>query len=423
MANYTNSDIFNEYIKISEANDANDSKKALDKNPRADSLTKEKIGKLYNLENNLPKSMTYDNNIMEVAHPKPHVVAPAYDRINALVENNIERQNIILHIVNKRTDGLLTQRKYAQDELIKSLVRIGNDMDNRNEEELRSLADECLEGFKKKADLDVGDWLKDLFLGSEVPDWAKPVLAALRADVISVPVALGIATALGLPLAGVASAGTLAGLIAGPLLSFIYGMDERSRSVVEAGNDALEAIETLLEQHWYSGKLDQPTNISLLNNLKSSISNLIEKNKVYMEHIENLKQSKNKDAASGVAAAENLQPIKDAVDNFINLYGEVSANFKSIEQDYEEDIASLPLALKKYFSVFHRKISPVTRLMSSLRTLRDATKIWRDNLGKEYQELHQHTEDAKDASKELSSKKSEPISPPASSPKPSVGEK
>ena len=46
--------------------------------------------------------------------------------------NNIERQNILLHIVNKRNDGLLTQRKYAQKELMLSLVRIANDLDNKN---------------------------------------------------------------------------------------------------------------------------------------------------------------------------------------------------------------------------------------------------------------------------------------------------
>jgi hypothetical protein len=107
---------------------------------------------LYEVKPKSSDDMSYKNNIMEIAHPNSLVIAPAYDKINGLVENNIERQNILLHIVNKETNGLLTQHKYASDNLILSLVRVANDLDNRDQDELRSLADTCLMQLKKEAE-------------------------------------------------------------------------------------------------------------------------------------------------------------------------------------------------------------------------------------------------------------------------------
>ena len=147
------SEIFDNFVKIAQdkniiSNDSKKSKDALEKNPRADSLDISAIEALYGVK---PKTETpYKNNIMEVAHPSPLVIAPSYDKINGLVENEIERQNINLRIVNKNPDGLLTQRKYAEKEFLLSLVKVANDLDNKNEEQLRKLADHCLETFSEK---------------------------------------------------------------------------------------------------------------------------------------------------------------------------------------------------------------------------------------------------------------------------------
>lgn len=145
-----NSEIFDNFVKIAQekgmiSEDAPEkAKKALEQNPRWSSDTKEVIEKLYDLKPDSPKEMQYKKNIAEVAHPDPAVVSPAYDRLNGLVENINERQNILLHIVNKNNDGLLTQHRYAEKELILSLVRIGNNLDNQDKDELRILADACL---------------------------------------------------------------------------------------------------------------------------------------------------------------------------------------------------------------------------------------------------------------------------------------
>lgn len=153
------SEVFNAFIKIAEEKgmiplDAPDkAKKILEKDPRWDSLDISAIEALYGVKPNLPKDNQYVRNIMEDAHPNSVIMSPAHDKLNGLVENNNEQQNILLHIVQKDPDGLSTHRKYAKQDLILSLVRIANDLDNRNQEELRKLADTCLEqtDIKKEA--------------------------------------------------------------------------------------------------------------------------------------------------------------------------------------------------------------------------------------------------------------------------------
>lgn len=144
------SEIFDSFVKIaqekgliSEGVHAEHTEKNLD-NPRWDSLSIEQIGKLYNTKPDLPEDMQYKKNIIEDAHPEPVVLSPAHDKLNGLVENEQEGQNIRLRIVMKQPDGHLTNRKYARKQLLLSLVSLANEMDNRDEHELRKLADVCL---------------------------------------------------------------------------------------------------------------------------------------------------------------------------------------------------------------------------------------------------------------------------------------
>jgi hypothetical protein len=143
----SNSEIFNNFVKIAEEQgltSSDDTKKKLEKTRRADSLSIEDIEKLYNVKPDQPKGAKYKRNITENAHPESVIVAPSYDKLNALVENDNERQNIILNIVNKTPNGHLTQHKYAENKLILNLVRVANDLDNRDQDKLMSLADTCL---------------------------------------------------------------------------------------------------------------------------------------------------------------------------------------------------------------------------------------------------------------------------------------
>lgn len=145
----TRSQIFDNFIKISQekgliANDSSEAKKKLEETKRADSLDAKAISQLYGVKNPAPKDMEYQQNIIEIAHKKPVIIGPSYDKLNALVENNQERQNILLRIVNKTPDGLSTQRKYAEQELTLTLVQLANNFDNTDQDKLRKLADSCL---------------------------------------------------------------------------------------------------------------------------------------------------------------------------------------------------------------------------------------------------------------------------------------
>jgi hypothetical protein len=123
-------------------------------NPRHDSLSIEQISKLYGNKPKTFKAMEYKKNIMEIAHPEMEVLFQAHDKLNGLIENEMEGQNIRIHISLKEPDGHLTQRKYAEMQLVNNLVRVANDLDNRNQDKLCKLADVCLlqaSSLKKQA--------------------------------------------------------------------------------------------------------------------------------------------------------------------------------------------------------------------------------------------------------------------------------
>ncbi len=146
----SNSDILNNFIKIAKENGLISDKapdkaqQILEKTRRADSLSVADIEKLYGIKTDMAKDNKYNRNIVEDAHPESYVASNAHDKLNGLVENINQRQDIILNIINKTPNGHLTQHKYAEKDLILSLVRVGNDLDNQNKEKLRVLADTCL---------------------------------------------------------------------------------------------------------------------------------------------------------------------------------------------------------------------------------------------------------------------------------------
>lgn len=148
------SEIFENFIKIAEEKGLVESDKAidkLDKTRRHDYLSADDIARLYNIKCDLPEGMKYERNIIEDAHPNSVVVSPSYDKINGLVENQNECQNIILNIVNKPVNGQLTGHKYAYNELTLNLIRLANDLDNKNNYELLNLADACLNQIGAKS--------------------------------------------------------------------------------------------------------------------------------------------------------------------------------------------------------------------------------------------------------------------------------
>ncbi len=159
------SDIFEEFARIAQAKGLIASEHAEhtekdfhETNPRMDSLSIEQIGKLYNNKPQSPKEMEYKKNIMEIAHPEPAILFQSHDKLNSLIENENEGQNIRMRIVMKTPDGQYNQRKYAEKQLILSLLRTANDLDNRGQEQLSKLADVCLEQASGKQFTKTAQW-------------------------------------------------------------------------------------------------------------------------------------------------------------------------------------------------------------------------------------------------------------------------
>lgn len=161
MTKFNNSDIFNSFAKIAKEKGLIEPDKDFDKTHektkkeiyknkyRADSLSIKDIEHLYNVKPPAPKDMEYIRNIIENAHKDPLMIADSYDKINGLIENQNERHDIIVNILSKVPNGLLTQHKYAQKDLILSLVRLGNFLDTNNLDKLANLSDHCLQKLSK----------------------------------------------------------------------------------------------------------------------------------------------------------------------------------------------------------------------------------------------------------------------------------
>ena len=105
------------------------SKKALEADRRVDSLTAEKISKLYNLDVNTKGK----RNIVEEAHPETLVAFESYYKLNGVLKNDNESQDITINILNRKQTGFLVHEKLAsQSALINSLVKTANYLDSRD---------------------------------------------------------------------------------------------------------------------------------------------------------------------------------------------------------------------------------------------------------------------------------------------------
>lgn len=136
------SDVFDEYCRIMEEKghirkDAQESKSPTRVEKETSEDYREKIKALYGLDIKLNDS---NKSIIEQAHPETVVVAPAYDRMNAVVENIQERHNVMTGIALKPNNGNLTQHRYAKKQLLDELIRLGFNLDNEGEEELAKQA-------------------------------------------------------------------------------------------------------------------------------------------------------------------------------------------------------------------------------------------------------------------------------------------
>jgi len=153
------SEIWDEFEKlalaqglISEGSESDMEKFDPSESSRTDSLARDAVALLYGVQ---PDTI-YDEKktLMDQAHPDTFVVGRAYDAMNAVVENNYQRQDMMAYIALKQPNGHLTQRRYvaAKHELTNSLVKAAFLLDNRDEIELMSLADSCAARLDERGD-------------------------------------------------------------------------------------------------------------------------------------------------------------------------------------------------------------------------------------------------------------------------------
>lgn len=146
------SEVFKEYVKQSKSEGL--VKEADYSEARIGSDNDDAISLLYGIKPNGKKD---DKSIVEKAHPETAVVGPAYDAMNAIVENVQQRQNMMAYIAHKTPSGDLTMHRYvkAKSELIDSIVRAGFELDNDNNVDLMKFADQCVGDVTKQA----GYWI------------------------------------------------------------------------------------------------------------------------------------------------------------------------------------------------------------------------------------------------------------------------
>jgi hypothetical protein len=279
--------------------------------PRAGSDTIEVIEKLYGNKPDAPKSQQYKKNVFEVAHPEKVILNPAYDRMNALIENPNERQRIMLNIVHKPVNGQLTQHRYAAQALTQSLIAIANDLDNRNIEPLRKLADECIADLHKQAFefSDIGNWLSKEFENTK--DVGEGAIGGSTIGAI----AGGLIGAFGGPV-GIAEGawlGTKAGGLLGGLLASIFNTGPQAKSVALNAKEAQERLSDLLKDH--QGDL-------FLTSLDNALAQIIETASVYGQIVDQMHLKSDDQGQKNEARLAALQYQKELndLDRLIKIF-------------------------------------------------------------------------------------------------------
>jgi hypothetical protein len=223
-------------------------KKALEENPRMSwQSDPQTLLSLYGLKPDADESMAYERNIAEVAHKGVCVLAPSYDKINGLVENINQRQDIILRIVNKTPDGNYTHHRYAQSDLMQSLVRTANHLDNQNLTELCKLADTCIEQLHAQA---FGwDDVKHWFEGA-VEEGEDVGGGALTGSLIGGAIG-GIVGAFtgGWDIPATVWLGMKVGGVAGGLLAALFKTAPQAKNVSINASQAHDALQALVADH------------------------------------------------------------------------------------------------------------------------------------------------------------------------------
>jgi predicted nucleic acid-binding Zn-ribbon protein len=352
------SEIFDNYVKIAEEMGLVEPEKPKESAklrkfkkevyPRAGSDTIDVIENLYDVKPNSP--VEYKRNIFEAAHKEPVIIAPAYDRLNALFENDNERADIIHNIVSKPVNGNITHHRYAANQLMMELIRVANDMDNKNHDEIRTLADDCIDKIAFEFS-DITDWLKeragdaaDVFKGSTTAGLFGGILGGV----------LG-AIAGGQAFAG-ARLGFMLGDVAGGLISSITKTIPQVRSISVNSKDLISQIDDV------KSKLPQGSELDFLNNFQQELNKLSDLSNNYNDIVSNVNNStSNTDKVSANKITTDLKKQITTVYQYMNSFN------SKVKLKIYEPFINHSKALTPLYNLIDDDIEDVQKSIKSLQ--------------------------------------------------------
>jgi hypothetical protein len=314
------SDIFNNYAKIMEEQGLlKNAQRSSEAKTRPQGIDPEAIQMLYHVKPNGKD----EKPIVEQAHPEPAYVAPAYDRMNGLVENVQERQNMMIEIMEDPQHGKLTQHRYvkANNELLQELIRVATYMDNKNQEDLMKLADSCASELTKEYELK-----KKAFLGPAAVAVGRLLLGSLGRKAIVRLMAGGQIAGWGATLAGV-----LSGVNQGINLS--AGLIKDTKHLLEEIDDVLRP------DFWeFSSDLTSDDRQMLLDlskaarDIQSRGYNALKMRRALSKAIKNLSEGEDEKTSSKLVDNEYHESLK----KFFEEHKEKLEDYlKNVELDYE----------------------------------------------------------------------------------------
>jgi hypothetical protein len=291
-------DVFEEFLKIAQEKGLTDSEKKLEENPRADSLDEKAIEALYNTKPETPNK--YENNILELAHPDPVVIAPSYDALNGLIENTNERHNIIHHIMQTDPNGQLTNKKYAEQQLLLALVRLGNTLDNENKTDLRKLTDVCL--------VQTSNQIKT----AVVPLAAGPMVALIVA-----PIAI-----------------SLGAIYLQQHVSFINeGFKHNHDKLIAEIDDLLEASSS-----WGIGRQYTQKFLSQMQDLKLKLNKVYNSYNKIVPVLDSLEQTRTAEELLELSKSSDFTTIKNAYNSFGSIANDLLPYLLKVKDNFKNEI-------------------------------------------------------------------------------------
>jgi len=294
-----------------------------DPHPRVGSDTKEVIEGLYGVKPDTDKSMKYEYNIVEDAHPNQVVLTNSYDKLNSLIENVNERNQILINITRRPPTGNHTQKRYAETELTLALVRVANDMDNHDKNELRILADTCITQIKKEA--------------------LAPVV---------------------LPLVGAVGVGTIA-IVGAAVLGAVYlynHINDPDKGLLANVNNAIQQVDDLIGEDWFHQTFYSTLKPEFLANLKKFRIDLghlkaeIERFNTIENQVHSLKTYDEIAKTSQESGTEIIQKAEEFRNFLKNMAPEIEDAIHLFQQSNVRDLA---IKDETWFSGLVSKIEPI----------------------------------------------------------------